>query len=609
MRHPILVLDTFTANQIAAGEVVERPASVVKELVENAIDAGSSRVDVRIWSGGTQEIQVSDNGTGIPRQEVLLAFQRHATSKIRSADDLLRIATLGFRGEALPSIASVARVAMTTRTAEESEGTRITLEPGREPVISSTGCPVGTTVTVSELFFNTPARRKFLKTPLGEAGAVGDILQRLALANPRISFKLTDDRKIALMTPGSGDLRETFASIYGVDTARAMLPVNFRGTWGEANGLVSPPTISKGSRHHQTFVVNGRFVRSRILSQAMDTAYYTLLGAGRYPLAVLHLWLDAEKLDANVHPAKLEIRFYREEEVIIMAREAISGVLRGHSLVPGIEKPPGEGPKIEKPTHQSYRQISVPGLPPFDRVAEPPAGDEEYTGGQDWTTSRLPVEIPPQADLPVNDTTEHPVKPRHPELSGLIPLGQLEAAYILAQGQEGLYIIDQHAAHERILYEQIRQQAEDSSLPSQGLVVPSAVELTHEESVQLMKHIIFLTELGFILEHFGGNTFLVRAIPAGLEQTQEDQLLKDMLDLLREMPGLDDAGFREAAVKMMACRRAIKAHQRLAPGEMSHLLWKLSQAKEPYTCPHGRPTVVLITSAELARRFKRSAPA
>lgn len=596
------MLDEATANQIAAGEVVERPVSVVKELVENSLDAGAGRITVELSQGGLSGIKVIDNGCGMSPEDARMCFQRHATSKIRRAEDLNRVLTLGFRGEALPSIASVARVTLVTRTQEDLAGTEIRIEGGQVKCISPAGCPVGTTIEVQELFYNTPARRKYLKTPTNETAQISELLSKLALARPDVRIELRGGGRVLFCSPGSGSLQDTAASVFGSDNVRSMIEINHRGQLLTIQGLISKPVLTRASRQYQNVYINQRYIRSMFISSLLQQAYQTQIPTGRFPLAVLHISLDPEQVDVNVHPTKMEVRLAREREVAEELLEALGSHLHIPAAITGLwEMMPGR--KERTP----YQQTS--GLP------EEPVKETPKTSAENQLTLSLSdklihkEETPFHEDSPVADGSllegNRSYEIRKEIFPFLLPVGQVFPTYVLAQGEGGLYIIDQHAAHERILYEKYQQQL-TRGVESQMLLEPATLEIPHHEALFIIKNIIDFSEMGFILEHFGGDTFILRGVPpAGLEKPAE--LFLDLLARLQDGPSnkLDRGLVVDRLAAAMACRDAVKSGVHLTHQEIRALLDGLSHCQRPYTCPHGRPTLIQISPEELNKRFKR----
>ncbi|HBT48220.1 MAG TPA: DNA mismatch repair endonuclease MutL [Peptococcaceae bacterium] len=594
----IAVLDPHTADQIAAGEIVERPASVVKELVENAIDAGARHIKIEIRGGGRDYIRVQDDGTGMDADDAVLAFARHATSKIRGIEDLFNVRTLGFRGEALPSIAAVARVELLTRPAGAALGTRVRIEGGRRLAVEEAGCPEGTTVTVADLFFNTPARRRHLKKPNTEASRVAGVVERLALAHPEIAFQLFVEGRRSFSTPGNNDLRSTVAALWGLDMGQNLLAV--RETIDEGagvEGLVSPPWLHRYGREQQVLIVNGRYVLSRIIAREIEAAYHTLIPQQRRPVFVLHLHLPASWLDVNVHPSKLIIKIREEEALAAQVSQAVRTALKNPA---GVGSPVGP--------LRGRR-----GFPSHGPTASPPARQQEWDlllreRGEGGPV--VPAEDPPggfaAAIYPPSPWRGEREETAAPDTAkgGLPPLravGQVLNTYILAEGEDGLYIIDQHAAHERCRFESLKARR-PREWPTQLVEPPALLRLSPSQSLEIITCQDTLKALGFILEPFGNNTFLLRGAPAGIPVGQEGEVLEELL----QEPKPEDLGsLEERLLKSIACRGAVKAGDPLGPSEWAGLLQELAASPHPHTCPHGRPAVIKISWEELARYFHR----
>jgi DNA mismatch repair protein MutL len=569
----IKVLDNETINRIAAGEVVERPASVVKELVENALDAGAAQIGVEIRGGGISLIRVTDNGSGIPAGEAALAFERHATSKIKGPEDLQNIASLGFRGEALPSIAAVADVELLTCAVGASAGTYLVLEAGKIVKQQGRARAQGTTVTVRGLFRRVPARLKFLKSVPTESGHIANVVSQYALAFPEVGFTLFVEGKPTLRTSGDGNLRNAVIDVYGAETAGKMLPVEgMAESWsavrGESNvrvkGMVGAPEVNRGGRGYLSFFVNRRWVTNRILAVAVEEAYRGLMMTGRHPVAVLAIELPPEEVDVNIHPAKSEVKFRNESEVFRAVQKAVRQALVAQMPVPQIEEP--AAPYAAPP---SYRQ-QMWDLPPHEaesRVAPPEKA------------------LPLMASLPL-----------------LRVIGQVMDGYIVAEGPDGLYIIDQHAAHERIRFDKIQRQRASRAVEVQGLLEPATFELTPRQAEILKSCNAELAEFGFSLEPFGERTYLVRAVPLMVAGDDWTGMLRELLDALS---GEAKGKWEEKIVASIACHGAVRSGQVLSEDEMRELVRQLEQTASPQTCPHGRPTIIHLTKARLERDFGR----
>ncbi len=562
---PIKVLDRQTIDRIAAGEVIERPASVVKELVENALDAGATRIDVEVQGGGVQLLRVADNGRGIPAAELELAFQRHATSKITSSDDLLSIGSLGFRGEALPSIAAVARVEVLT-CVEGEPGSYISLENGTVKAKQSRARPAGTTFTARDLFASVPARLKFLKTPATENGHAANIVSQYALAYPGVAFTLTVEGRQTLQTSGRGRLIDAVIDVYGVAVAEKMLPIsdNLKESTPagvlQVTGLVGAPGLSRAGRDHLSFFVNRRWVSSRALAFAVEEAYRGLLMTGKHPVAVINVSLPPREVDVNIHPAKSEVKFQQEPAVFRAVQRAVRGTLVAQLPAPAV----GEA----APAYEAG-SAAAPRLWPDDAKTPAPA----------------PAQAPLAASLPV-----------------LRVVGQVLNSYIVAEGPDAVYLIDQHAAHERIRYEMLAGQRQRRAVEVQGLLEPATFEITPRQDDIMRGCLEDLAGLGFAIEPFGARTYLVRAVPAVLGKESWESVLRGLLDALA---GEVRRRWQEEILASVACHGAVLAGQRLSDEEMRGLVRQLEQTAVPHACPHGRPTMIQISKARLEKDFGR----
>ena len=567
----IKLLDPKVVSRIAAGEVVERPASVVKELVENSLDAGSSQISVEVTSGGVGLIRVTDNGTGIPSGEVELAFSRYATSKIGNLEDLESIFSLGFRGEALPSIAAVAEIDLTTCAVGESAGNYLSLRDGTIVDGGSRGRSQGTTIAVRGLFRQVPARLKFLKSPATENSHIANVVSQYALAFPEIKFALLIDGRVGLRTPGSGQLIDTVAQVYGLEIARSMLEIG-SGEWEGGmtassllvTGMIGSPAISRSNRSYLSFFVNRRWISSRLLAWAVEEAYQGLLMKGKHPVAIINISLPPEEVDVNMHPTKTEVKFQNERAVFGAVQKAVRRTLIEQAPVPKIEE---VATTYKAPS--GTRQV----------LQTPPVG------GVSSTASPAILQTP-VVSLPV-----------------LRILGQLLSSYIIAEGPDGLYLIDQHAAHERILFEKIESQRLQQKIEIQGLLEPVTFEVNPKQEEVLKSHAENLAEFGFSVEPFGDRTYLVRAVPALLYQKDWAGMVRELLDSLS---GGDKRDWREEIAISMACHSAVRAGQTLSDDEMRELIRQLEQSSLPHTCPHGRPTMIQLNSTQLRREFGRS---
>ncbi len=572
---PIRILPPQQAARIAAGEVVERPASVVKELVDNALDAGAGSITVEIRGGGLEIIRVVDDGCGIPADEAPLAFQRFATSKLPADGRLEGITTLGFRGEALPSIASVAGVTLVTRTAEESAGTLVELADGEVVRVSPQGSPPGTSVAVRGLFRSVPARLKFLRSANAESGRVQTVVQQFALAFPEVRFRLEIDGRGAFSAPGRGSLRDACAAVYGANIARSLLdvasPDDLPPDAPRVHGLISPPDVSRSTRGQISLLVNRRWVQSRSLTFALEEAYQGFLMERRHPLAVLHVETQPQDVDVNVHPAKSEVRFRREREVFATLQRAVRSALVAQSPVPTVRG------GFESPAPRS-----------FAAGAGPMPHDEQV---------RQALSLFAPAGAPPAQATPRQVTPM------LRVIGQMQSLYIVADGPGGMYLVDQHAAHERVLYEKAQSEMAEQGAQMQGLLEPVVIELSAAQEDALEGGLDRWLRYGFDLERFGQRAYLLRAIPASLRDPDPEAAF---LAVLEDMgTGVGATEWEEEMAKSISCHSAVRAGQALRQEEMESLLAQLEACERPNTCPHGRPTMVHLSAAHLQREFGR----
>ena len=575
----IHVLPPEVASQIAAGEVVERPASVVKELVENALDAGARSVTVTLAGAGRTLIEVADDGTGIPAAELPLAVERHATSKLAHAEDLFRIATLGFRGEALASIGSVARLTIVSRSAAASAGARLRVEGGKVGRVEQVGAPAGTQVRVEDLFYNVPARLKFLKQDVTERRAIDALLTRYALAYPQVRFRLSEGETPSLQTAGDNDRRAILASLYGVDTARQMLDILAEEGGLRLTGFISPVALTRSNRKEMTVFVNGRWVQDTPLTAAILQAYHTLLMVGRYPLAVLFIEVPPEQVDVNVHPAKAEVRFREPDRIFSFVQRSVRKSLLAYTPVPQ-----GTGP-------------SLWGRPQgMGEDASPQLDAGWILGHAQAETGNPPAGVQPSAGLEQTSLPSIPL---------LRLVGQIGATYLVAEGPDGLYLIDQHAAHERVLFEKLMTRHEGKQLPSQALLSPAVVHLQPASARLLDEQLPALQHLGFHVEPFGPDSYQVRAMPALFGDHDPAAALRALVEDFEE----DETPLQsevEARVAGRVCKRmAVKAGQVLSPDEQRALLSDLEACASPRTCPHGRPTMIHLSVDMLERQFGR----
>ncbi|MBO8162565.1 MAG: DNA mismatch repair endonuclease MutL [Brevibacillus sp.] len=649
----IRVMDSQLSNMIAAGEVVERPASVVKELVENAIDAGARRIDVEIEEGGIHSIRIADDGCGMDREDCMRAFERHATSKIGSTRDLFHIRTLGFRGEALPSIASVARVELRSSLSSSQVGTRVVVEGGSITEVADAAGGKGTEILVRDLFYNTPARLKYLKSISTEVSHITDFMNRLALAKAEIAFTLTHNGKTILQTSGDGKLLHVIASIYGVQVAKRMLPVSGESLDFRWSGFLSTTEVTRASRSYITLLVNGRYIKSYPLNNAVMRGYHTLLPIGRYPIVVLHVEMDPSLVDVNVHPAKLEVRFSKEQELCEQLEQSVRTTLREKLSIVQPLRMDNRGKRqtesVKQPQFsfsQIYQTQARPmgvgaarireALPQPQKAEEPNRGEKQPDTGSSQTaddSGSTPFSAAPSGTsgqkrqgAPGNDAIDQGNKAsqvhldtwdepeareadeEHSPVPELYPVGQVHGTYIVAQNETGMYLIDQHAAQERIFYEYFMSKLRQENTASQMLLFPHTVECSAGEEALLQQHLPLLQSFGLEIEWFGNRTFLVRAhphwFPAGSEVEVIDELISFVL-AAAEKGTPDMSELREKAAIMMSCKAAIKANRYLNRQEMEALLASLRSTSSPFTCPHGRPIIIHFTSYELEKMFKR----
>ncbi|RGH41570.1 MULTISPECIES: DNA mismatch repair endonuclease MutL [Clostridia] len=663
MQH-IQVLDQVTIDKIAAGEVIERPASIVKELVENAIDAGATHVTIEIEEGGISLIRITDDGSGIMKEDIRNAFLRHSTSKIRNVEDLLHITSLGFRGEALSSIAAVTKVEVITKTKEAILGTRYVIEGGQELSLEEAGSSDGTTFIIRQLFYNVPARRKFLKTAMTEAGHVQDLLIRLALSHPEVAFRFLNNNQEKLRTSGSGKLKDVIYNIYGRDVASNLLELDYWQGGIHITGYLGKPLITRGNRNFETFFVNGRYVKSTMISRAVEDAYKDFMMQHKFPFVVLHFQVDTETVDVNVHPTKMELRFQNQQEVYKTVFEAIHRQLLEPELIPQVEVPePLTSPVQEKkktpspdlklvrrvmPSDSKEAAASIT-TTPIDSAA-PTASEQvkEEPHNEDYFIRKMrervmsyhnrnssaevkdqkkifrPEEQKKRIQTSVHEATTYKVnetpviqKPKQLDLfeEKLLKretraeyrlIGQIFDTYWLVQFQDNLYIIDQHAAHERVLYERTLKEMKNREFTSQYLSPPIILTLSMQEAELLKTHKERFERIGFEIEPFGGEEYAIRAVPANLFSIAKKELFMEMLDNLAD--GLSTnmtPDIIDEKVASMSCKAAVKGNNRLSAQEVDALIGELLELENPYHCPHGRPTIIAMSKKELEKKFKR----
>lgn len=621
------------ANQIAAGEVIERPASVVKELVENALDAHSTQIDIVVAEAGLKQIQVIDNGDGIAAEDVLNAFKRHATSKIHDRADLFKVRSLGFRGEALPSIASVSDMILETSTGEEV-GRRVHFRGGKLVEEESSAVRQGTTVTVSDLFFNTPARLKYIKSPNTELANIGDIVNRLALSHPEVAFSLSHDGNILVRTAGNGQLQQTIAGIYGVNNAKKMLAISAEDLDFRLHGFVSLPELTRSSRRYITVMINGRYIKNFQLNKAIIAGYGSKLMVGRFPLIVLAIEMDPLLVDVNVHPAKQEVRLSKEDELGELIRKTIYARIASENLIPDAnENLNSSKQKKADQLQMALNAASTKWPQTYSATTEASSAAEPESAAQIAeqldsepaiaTTEETVTNFADQADLAAWDAKyqHEQVGPALGAAAAVTPLaqpapaverfphldyiGQMHGTYLLAQGEDGFYIVDQHAAQERVNYEYYRQEIGKVSTDQQSLLVPLVLDYPASDAIRLRDHADLLQQLGLNLEAFGQNSFVVRSHPTWFKAGQEEDTIREMIDYILNDQKITVAKFREQTAIMMSCKRAIKANHHLDDQQAKALLQRLPECENPFNCPHGRPVLVHFSGKDLEKMFRR----
>ncbi len=650
----IQVLDQSTINQIAAGEVVERPASVVKELMENAIDAGATAITVEIREGGIGFIRITDNGCGIPKKELPVAFLRHSTSKIRSAEDLLTVSSLGFRGEALSSIAAVSQVELITKTADSLTGSRYQIEGGVEKGLEEVGAPDGTTFISRNLFFNTPARRKFLKTPATEGAHVADLVEKIALSHPEISIRLIVNNQNKLHTSGNHNLKDIIYTIYGREITANLIPLKIEHEVVRVTGFIGKPVIARGNRNFENYFINGRYIKSALISKAIEDGYKSYMMQHKYPFTMLHFEIEPEYIDVNVHPSKMELRFKDGETMYRVIQQAIAEALSGKELIPQVtletesqekvkvslsettakkvekddsvkkeeHRAPepfevkrravlgiGEShtPYPEKPKTPVPSYVQSPNRPTVRPVTSYQSSEnllkekmiQKTTPELKQVEAQKKAETPQQMEMFDNRLLSEKARFRHRLI------GQVFDTYWLVEFNDNLYIIDQHAAHEKVLFEKNFASLKSREYTSQFISPPIILTLSMQEEEVLKHHMNIFTEIGFEIEHFGGNEYAVRAVPDNLFSLAKKELLLEMLDGLTEenMGTTSEAIYNRIAA--MSCKAAVKGNHRLTDREANELIDQLLHLDNPYTCPHGRPTIIAMSKHEMEKKFKR----
>lgn len=613
----IAILNQETIDKIAAGEVVERPCSVVKELVENAIDAGSTAITVEIKDGGISFIRITDNGCGIERDQVAVAFYRHSTSKIRSAEDLLTVKSLGFRGEALSSISAVARVELITKTYDELTGTRYVIEGSKELSNGEIGAPDGTTFIVKDLFYNVPARRKFLKTAQTEGSYISDMVEKLALSHPDISFKFINNNQTKLHTSGNGNRKDIIYHIFGRELSSSLLEVKHECEYFKVEGFIGKPVITRGNRNYENYFINGRYVKSNILSRAIEEAYKSFLMQHQYPFTVLYFTFFSE-LDVNVHPTKMELRFDNNNEIYVELCDTIYAILSHKEMIP--EVPVDSTPAPKKIVHEYKEPIPEP----FEkrRINEVRAAESRSVYGQSVTsTVKNYSATEPAAKAPETSTAYEPAQVvtgtqqtlgdydkvflTESSKKQFSIIGQLFKTYWLIEFEDKLYIIDQHAAHEKVLYEKTMARLANKDFTSQRISPPIVMTLDARECEMLEKYRPQIEQFGYEVEHFGGKEYMISAIPDNLFNIDMKDLFIEMLDDFSNSTGRQTPDIITEKVASMSCKAAVKGNDKLTLPEINKLIDELLSLDNPYNCPHGRPTIISMSKYEIEKKFKR----
>lgn len=638
----IALLSQETIDKIAAGEVIERPSSVVKELVENAIDAGSSAVTVEIKEGGISFIRISDNGCGIEKEQIPLAFLRHSTSKIKSVEDLFTVTSLGFRGEALSSIAAVSQVELITKTNGDFTGSRYLIEGSKEVSLEEIGAPDGTTFIIRNLFYNTPARKKFLKSAQTEGTYIHELMQRMILSHPDVAFKFIMNNQVKLQSSGNGNIKDIIYHLYGRDITKALLPITHESELFKVSGFIGKPMISRGNRGYELYFVNGRFIRSQILSKAIEDAFKPFLMQHQYPFTVLYFEIDSSLLDVNVHPTKMELRFSNQQELYREVQSILSAALVHRDIIPEVpvdtpKKNEMEAPKIEKVMPEPFEQKRLEGIRKAVRKDSPyevKYPDRQPERRETWHVQSQPEHKPPVREQlhasGVTGTEKELAKEayvlREEETYGAKPegsyeqgsflkeeemakqkiIGQLFDTYWLVEYNDRLFIVDQHAAHEKVMYEKLKKQFEKKEFTSQAISPPIVITLSMREAEILERFKEQFTKLGFEIEHFGGAEYSICGVPGNLYRLNTRDVLIEMLDELTD--GISERATADVIldkIASMSCKAAVKGSQRLSLPEMEQLMKDLMKLDNPYNCPHGRPTIIAMSKYEIEKKFKR----
>ncbi len=596
----INLLDQNTINKIAAGEVVDRPSSVVKELVENAIDAGASSITVEIKEGGTSLIRITDNGCGIPKEDIKVAFLRHSTSKIRSAEDLVSISSLGFRGEALSSISAVAQVELITKTKDSLTGIRYCIDGGVEKAYEEIGAPEGTTFIIRNLFYNTPARRKFLKTPTTEAGYISSLMENLCLSHPDISIRFINNNQPKIMTAGNNRLKDVIYTIYGREIAGNLLEIDKEFEDFSVKGYIGKPFISRGNRNFENYFINGRYIKNNIIAKAIEDAYAPYIMQHKYPFAALHITINPELLDVNVHPSKMELRFSNEQSVYNNINECVRDALAHKEIIPEFTMP-------EKQVAQTPSAPYVAPVTPPMVVKEPAP---VYKTPEPFEVKRASsynavIEENIQKDYKQLELFDRPNLLDKKNEKNIKIIGQVFDTYWIIEFEGSMYIVDQHAAHEKVLYERFMKIYNEQEIHTQQISPPIILTLSMEEQNNLKDNIKYLEDMGYELEEFGGEEYAIRGIPDAFSLADPKELVMEIIDSFSEDYSKNTPESIKDRIATMSCKAAVKGNNRMSYMEAGRLINELMDLENPYNCPHGRPTMITMTKYELEKKFKR----
>lgn len=594
----IRLLDQNTIDKIAAGEVIERPAAVVKELVENAIDSGANAITIEIKQGGISFIRITDNGCGIPKDQIPLAFQRHATSKISTIEDLLQVKSLGFRGEALSSIAAVSQVELITKDADSIIGCRYEIHGGTEITNEEIGCPDGTTFIMRNLFYNTPARGKFLKTNATEGGYISDVVLHFILSHPEIRFKFIWDGKIKIQTSGNGNVKDNIYNQYGPDITKALLPVEVSQNGMTLTGFIGKPELSRGTRSFMNYYINGRHIKSPVIQKGIEAAYQGFTMTNRFPFTALFLKIDSSCLDVNVHPSKMEVRFTNQEEVFELFRTGLHEILKQATLIPKVSLGKDE------PTKKAEKKLLEPPVrtPEIPKTPEP--FETKRTAQTPVSTVTRKVPVVPVIKYEQQSLFQEQLLQEEDAVRFRL-IGQVFGTFWLIEYKDELLIIDQHAAHEKVLYEELMKELSENHVYSQNLLAPVVLTLTHREKEVLVSYQEAFTTLGFEIEEFGGDEYAVKAVPSHFLHLASRELFYSILDELLENPQGGKTELITDRCASISCKAAVKGNHTLSFSEAEKLIEKMLRAEEPYHCPHGRPTTISMTKKEFEKKFKR----